>query len=31
MVTKWVDAYAERFKKLTEAEWLSIIENPESR
>jgi hypothetical protein len=30
-VTKWVDAYAERLKGLTEPDWLSIIENSESR
>jgi len=28
---KWVDQYAERFKELTEPEWLKMIENPESR
>jgi hypothetical protein len=27
----WVDDYAERFKSLTEPEWLDTIDNPESR
>lgn len=30
-VTRWVDDYAEKFKALTEPEWLSMIEDPESR
>ncbi len=30
-VTRWIDAYAQRFEKLTEPEWIKIIENPESR
>jgi hypothetical protein len=27
----WVDDYADRFKRLTEPEWLETIDNPESR
>ena len=30
-VTRWIDDYAQRFKDLTEPEWLKIIEDPESR
>jgi MoaA/NifB/PqqE/SkfB family radical SAM enzyme len=27
----WVDGYAEKFKRLTEPEWLETIDNPDSR
>lgn len=30
-VAAWVDNYAERFKQLTEPDWLRMIEDPESR
>jgi len=30
-VTRWIDDYAQRFKDLTEPEWLKIIENPDGR
>jgi len=30
-VMKWIDAYSERFKELTEPEWLHTISNPASR
>ena len=30
-VTRWIDDYAQRFKDLTESDWLKTIENPESR
>ena len=30
-MTKWVDEYSQRFKELTEPEWLETIENPASR
>ena len=31
VVAKWVDDYAEKFKELTESEWLRVITNPDSR
>jgi hypothetical protein len=31
VVMKWVDDNAAKLKELTEPEWLSMIENPESR
>jgi len=31
VVKVWVDDYAAKLKELTEPEWLSIIENPQSR
>lgn len=30
-VVEWIDAYAERMKDLTEADWLATIEDPASR
>jgi MoaA/NifB/PqqE/SkfB family radical SAM enzyme len=31
LVTHWIDEYSRKFKELTEPEWLTMIENPESR